>query len=1017
MRIVLLLLSVLLLCCCVSCHSTSSVTGAKPKLAFIKGMCDQTHIDAGYATGTLLQALTSNDRVAITIVEESDIDTLDKLNVFDVVFLGSSISPSIDLSATTTGLLRQYVEGGGGLFTVASVQSSVYAGRTELQKVLPVIMEDETMFCRYSGFGQGGLPVYPMDLTVNTSVSHEITATAPYTSAMSSTSVYLSTAGVHPEGRVLAYFVPEVEPACEIVDSTGGETLTSAIAAQGLVVREVGLGRSVYLGLPICSQSVFIGSIQNNLVNGLISNLINQAVWWAAKPCATMKCNSSHGQCSAIESCSCDYGWTGSADCSQFVCAPACDSTHGQCVGVNTCNCTTNFDPLSQCASCISGFKGTDCTTAIPTSDIQDGDFEQTPSKWSLSGAIIVTDDKFNATQSLSNSASGNSTAYQEINLYFPNVLSGAVVFPFHAKGSGKVYACISKNDISNLIDCQVFNVNSSWVEYRPRLTSNLDSGAFNFTLILEASSSKAVFVDLVQRLYVYCYPTCKNSGYCIDSDKCSCPTGYAQPACETTICGDSLIIDSEQCDDGNGNPGDGCSGTCQIESGFVCNTTVVPSSCHNVCGNMIASWPYEECDDGGTVGGDGCSADCKIEVGYACTSKNVTCKPICGDSLVVGDEFCDNGNTTGCWNCVIQQGYNCTLDSANKSTCVSVCGDGLFDPLKEECDTGGDSEGCVACKVQLGYACTNPNGWKYVSVCGPVCGNSMVNGSETCDDGNTVAGDGCSSFCKTETYWKCETPGSSCVTKDVPYVSKPNVTISAPVCSGNTTTKSTGGAVFASSNYSPAGGDIMFYLEKSGSSVSSSAGVFTSVAPGTYTVRVVITLVSTGSTAENSTDNVVVPNGPTTIKAVATSSTTVGCSSSDGSVTITVSNLASVQGPVIYYLSGKSQSSNVFDNLAAAYYSPAVVDSNGCYLSLGKIAVTYPTDCSSSWFNLWSRGGTEGVIILAIVIAFVILCLIIASRVKKSKEKKAEKNFVASMAGIPDEDLMPRRKDDFSTM
>jgi len=34
-----------------------------------------------------------------------------------------------------------------------------------------------------------------------------------------------------------------------------------------------------------------------------------------------------------------------------------------------------------------------------------------------------------------------------------------------------------------------------------------------------------------------------------------------------------------------------------------------------------------------------------------------------------------------------------------------------------------------------------------------------------------------------------------------------------------------------------------MFYLEKSGSSVSSSAGVFTSVAPGTYTVRVVITV------------------------------------------------------------------------------------------------------------------------------------------------------------------------------
>ena len=32
-----------------------------------------------------------------------------------------------------------------------------------------------------------------------------------------------------------------------------------------------------------------------------------------------------------------------------------------------------------------------------------------------------------------------------------------------------------------------------------------------------------------------------------------------------------------------------------------------------------------------------------------------------------------------------------------------------------------------------------------------PICGNSVIEGNETCDDGNTVAGDGCSATCQTE--------------------------------------------------------------------------------------------------------------------------------------------------------------------------------------------------------------------------------------------------------------------------
>eukprot|EP00913_Durusdinium_trenchii_P033823 g31662.t1 len=45
-------------------------------------------------------------------------------------------------------------------------------------------------------------------------------------------------------------------------------------------------------------------------------------------------------------------------------------------------------------------------------------------------------------------------------------------------------------------------------------------------------------------------------------------------------VCGDGMLVDvdhlpqddqSEQCDDGNRNTGDGCDGQCHVESGFIC--------------------------------------------------------------------------------------------------------------------------------------------------------------------------------------------------------------------------------------------------------------------------------------------------------------------------------------------------------------------------------------------------------------------------------------------------------------
>jgi TolB protein len=73
-----------------------------------------------------------------------------------------------------------------------------------------------------------------------------------------------------------------------------------------------------------------------------------------------------------------------------------------------------------------------------------------------------------------------------------------------------------------------------------------------------------------------------------------------AAPAPACTYCGDGIPNNGEQCDDGNGIPGDGCENNCT-------NTPV--------CGNGILEPPVEECDDGNTNNGDGCSAACLLEI------------------------------------------------------------------------------------------------------------------------------------------------------------------------------------------------------------------------------------------------------------------------------------------------------------------------------------------------------------------------------------------------------------------
>ena len=64
-------------------------------------------------------------------------------------------------------------------------------------------------------------------------------------------------------------------------------------------------------------------------------------------------------------------------------------------------------------------------------------------------------------------------------------------------------------------------------------------------------------------------------------------------------------------------------------------------------CGNGILQ-ADEECDDGNPQAGDGCSGSCAIESGWTCAGVPSLCAPVCGDGMAVGDEPCDGSDLNG---------------------------------------------------------------------------------------------------------------------------------------------------------------------------------------------------------------------------------------------------------------------------------------------------------------------------------------------------------------------------------
>lgn len=271
---------------------------------------------------------------------------------------------------------------------------------------------------------------------------------------------------------------------------------------------------------------------------------------------------------------------------------------------------------------------------------------------------------------------------------------------------------------------------------------------------------------------------------------------------CTPFVCGDGIIANAEECDDGNAIALDGCSDTCEIETGSVCYGE--PSNCgaENTCGNGIVE-TGETCDDDNATASDGCTA-CAVDVGFNCfhTPRPSSCFPqstaaLCADAtdiaanttLLAQDVRTGGarptptscGGTTGTrvhyYEVTIPAGASVVIDATPTAWDLEIMR--LETCTSTSCSVTDSNGVGVAERMTVANSTTSPftriiaigndttaTGTYDVSFTFVVCGDGAVGPGEVCDDGNTAAGDGCSATCGTvETGYSCNGGGAGSCT------------------------------------------------------------------------------------------------------------------------------------------------------------------------------------------------------------------------------------------------------------
>ncbi|CAD8084395.1 unnamed protein product [Paramecium sonneborni] len=300
------------------------------------------------------------------------------------------------------------------------------------------------------------------------------------------------------------------------------------------------------------------------------------------------------------------------------------------------------------------------------------------------------------------------------------------------------------------------------------------------------------------------CQDACLN---CLNGKCYQCKHGYTYHQttyqCLTT-CGDQIIQGNEQCDDANNDVQDGCylcnlqcdvhCINCQNGHCFKCDELNGwyfdgSNNCHNICGDGIITKDQEQCDDNNQNPFDlcnncllGCSDHCIIcenglclqcEVGFKFLHQTQQCLPICGDSIIVGYEQCEDEYSqiiNSCHQCKLKCNSKCLICEYHiclqcefgyllrNNMCEQHCGDGIK-VGDEECENKQISQqlvslGCLNCKQDCGSGCIIctkgicelcKSGYIRLQYeCKPICGDMIIVDPEVCEDANMEPYDGC---------------------------------------------------------------------------------------------------------------------------------------------------------------------------------------------------------------------------------------------------------------------------------
>jgi cysteine-rich repeat protein len=210
-----------------------------------------------------------------------------------------------------------------------------------------------------------------------------------------------------------------------------------------------------------------------------------------------------------------------------------------------------------------------------------------------------------------------------------------------------------------------------------------------------------------------------------------------ARPNNGGPVCGNTVVEDGEDCDDGNIIDEDDCLNTCK----WSCGDGTIQS--HEKCDTAIAAGQPGACPDPSCDDGDTCTTD---------SASGVACQLQCAHGTIAapvpGDQCCPEGansNTDpdcaiGCGNGVVEAGESCDtgIAAGQPGACVTSCDDGVSCTADVLNDAGTCKAECAHAEITLpaeGDGCC-PAGANHAtdSDCSLTCGDGLVSAGETCD-------------------------------------------------------------------------------------------------------------------------------------------------------------------------------------------------------------------------------------------------------------------------------------------